>query len=111
MNQSDLSCPIQGWTFNPETFQVFIGGTPISLTKTEFGILNFLASQQGNTCSRRQIIDAVQGEDYPVTERSVDVQIASIRRKLGEAGRLMETVRGKGFRFQEEPAPQITSPS
>src|SRR5437870_1687060 len=86
--------------FDPDATQVSIDGVPVSLTKTEFGVLHFLASQNGGICSRRQIIDAVQGKDYPVTERSVDVQIVSIRKKLGAAGKFVETVRGQGFRFQ-----------
>jgi two-component system, OmpR family, alkaline phosphatase synthesis response regulator PhoP len=101
MNQSDSPHPKQGLSFNPETFQVFIDGASISLTKTDFRVLHFLARHKGIMCSRRQIIDAVQGEDYPVTERSVDVQIASLRKKLGDAGKLIQTVRGQGFRFQE----------
>jgi DNA-binding response OmpR family regulator len=88
-------------SFNPETLQVFVDGTPISLSKTELRALQFLVSHTGKLCSRRQIIDAVQGEDYPVTERSVDVQIALIRKKLGPAGKFIQTVRGKGFRFLE----------
>jgi two-component system phosphate regulon response regulator PhoB len=53
--------------------------------------------------SRNQIIDAVRGKDYPVTERSVDVQILGLRKKLGEAGNRIETVRGVGYRFQDSP--------
>jgi two-component system, OmpR family, alkaline phosphatase synthesis response regulator PhoP len=87
--------------FDPEALQVSIDGVPVSLTKTEFRVLQFLVGQKGSACSRRQIIDAVQGENYPVTERSVDVQIVSIRKKLGAAGKLVQTVRGEGFRFQE----------
>ena len=87
--------------FDPETLQVSIDGVPVSLTRTEFRVLQFLASRKGGVCSRRQIIDEVQGADYPVTERSVDVQIVSIRKKLGAAGKLIQTVRGEGFRFQD----------
>jgi two-component system phosphate regulon response regulator PhoB len=87
--------------FDPEALQVSIDGMPVSLTKTEFRVLQFLVGQKGNVCSRRQIINSVQGEHYPVTERSVDVQIVSIRKKLGALQRLVQTVRGKGFRFQE----------
>jgi DNA-binding response OmpR family regulator len=86
---------------DPEALQVSIDGAPVSLTRTEFRVLQFLASRKGSVCSRRQIIDAVQGEDYPVTERSVDVQIVSIRKKLGAAGQLIQTARGEGFRFQD----------
>jgi two-component system, OmpR family, alkaline phosphatase synthesis response regulator PhoP len=87
--------------FDPEALQVSIDGVPVSLTRTEFRMLQFLAGRKGSVCSRRQIIDAVQGADYPVTERSVDVQIVSIRKKLGAAGKLIQTVRGEGFRFQD----------
>jgi len=95
-----LPSPNPRVSFNPETQQVSVGGTPISLTKTEFGMLHHLVEHQGAARSRRQIIDAVQGKDYPVTERSVDVQIVAIRKKLGAAGKFVETVRGKGFRFR-----------
>jgi two-component system, OmpR family, alkaline phosphatase synthesis response regulator PhoP len=87
--------------FDPETLQVSIDRVPVSLTRTEFRVLQFLVSRKGSVCSRRQIIDAVQGKDYPVTERSVDVQIVSIRKKLGAAGALIQTAHGEGFRFQD----------
>jgi two-component system phosphate regulon response regulator PhoB len=51
--------------------------------------------------TRTQIVDAVRGADYSVTERAVDVQIVGLRRKLGEAGALIETVRGVGYRFRD----------
>ena len=56
--------------------------------------------------SRNQIIDAVKGKDYPVTERSVDVQILGLRKKLGPAGNRIETVRGVGYRFQDTAEPR-----
>src|SRR5258707_266519 len=84
-----------------ESQQVSIDGVPVPLTKTEFRIFQFLFDQKGIVCTRRQIIDAVQGANYPVTDRSVDVQTVSIRKKLGAAGKLVKTVRGKGFRFQQ----------
>jgi two-component system phosphate regulon response regulator PhoB len=80
---------------------VFIKGKPVELKATEFGILNFMARRQGFALTRSQIINAVKGEDYPVTDRSVDVQIASLRKKLGAAGKYIETVRGVGYRFRE----------
>ena len=52
--------------------------------------------------SRQRIIDAIKGPDYPVTDRSVDVQVLSLRRKLGERGVLVETVRGVGYRMRAE---------
>src|SRR5262249_55953341 len=87
-------------TLDPDSREVILDGKPIPLSKTEFGVLRFLIEHRGEVCSRRQIITAVQGEDYPVTDRSVDVQIAYLRKKLGGAAHLIETVRGMGFRVQ-----------
>ena len=81
--------------------EVTVGGKSVSLTHTEFRLLQFLARKPGWVFSRSQIVTAVQGDDYPVTDRSVDVQIAGLRKKLGEASRYVETVRGAGYRFKE----------
>lgn len=81
--------------------EVLVHGNPIPLTATEFNILYFLARRPGRVFSRDQIITAVKGDDYPVTERSVDVQIVGLRKKLGNAGGCVETVRGVGYRFKE----------
>ena len=67
----------------------------------EFRLLQFLARKPGWAFSRSQIVDAVKGEDYPVTERSVDVQVAGLRKKMGDLGHYVETVRGVGYRFKE----------
>jgi two-component system phosphate regulon response regulator PhoB len=63
--------------------------------------LNFLARRPGWVFTRDQIIAAVKGDDYPVTERSVDVQVAGLRKKLGKSGDVVQTVRGVGYRFKE----------
>lgn len=81
--------------------EVFVGSERVDLTKTEFRVLSYLARRPGWVFTRSQIVDAVHGEGYPVTDRSVDVQIVSLRKKLGEAGNLIETVRGVGYRFKE----------
>lgn len=73
----------------------------LDLTFTEFCILRFLAQRPGWVFTREQIIDAVRGSDYPVTERSVDVQIVGLRKKLGTFGHYIETVRGVGYRLKE----------
>lgn len=86
---------------NPVRHEVLIKGDPLILTATEFGILHFMARRPGWVFSRDQIISAVKGDDYPVTERSVDVQIVGLRKKLGDSGDLIETVRGVGYRFKE----------
>ena len=82
--------------------EVVSGGEPIVLSATEFGILEFLARNPGWVFSRNKIIDTVKGKDYPVTERSVDVQILGLRKKLGSQGRYIQTVRGVGYRLQAE---------
>ena len=81
--------------------EVLVDGDPVQLTFTEFGILSFLAKRPGWVFTRYQIVDAVRGDDYPVTDRSVDVQIVGLRKKLGSAGEYIETVRGVGYRFKE----------
>jgi two-component system, OmpR family, alkaline phosphatase synthesis response regulator PhoP len=81
--------------------EVKAGDHVTDLSVTEFSILEFLARNPGWVFSRSQIIGAVKGEDYPVTERSVDVQILGLRKKLGEKGDYIETVRGVGYRMKE----------
>ena len=73
----------------------------VDLSATEFAILEFFLRNPGWVFSRSQIIDAVKGRDYPVTDRAVDVQILSLRRKLGEGGDEIETVRGVGYRIRD----------
>ena len=86
---------------HPGRHQVSVGRQSIELTLTEFRILHLLALQAGWVFTRNQIIDSVHGDDYPVTERSVDVQIVGLRKKLGSAGQYIETVRGVGYRFKD----------
>jgi two-component system phosphate regulon response regulator PhoB len=75
-------------------------GKPLDLSATEFSILLHFMSHPGLVFSRDRIIAAVHGPDYPVTDRSVDVQILALRKKLGEAGERIETIRGVGYRFK-----------
>jgi two-component system phosphate regulon response regulator PhoB len=86
---------------HPGRHQVFSGDREIPLTLTEFGILTCLARRPGWVFTRTQIVDAVKGTDYFVTDRSVDVQVVGLRKKLGDAGSRIETVRGVGYRFRE----------
>jgi len=88
-------------TINTSRHEVLVNGKLAPLTATEFSILYFLARRSGWVFSRDQIIKAVKGDDYPVTERSVDVQIAGLRKKLGNAGNCVETIRGVGYRLKE----------
>ncbi|WP_457576692.1 response regulator [Desulfomarina sp.] len=79
---------------------VTLHGLELQLTMTEFGILALLAGKPGWVFSRQQIIDAVRGYDFLVTPRAVDVQIFGLRKKLGDFGTMIETVRGMGYRFK-----------
>ncbi|MEJ5357823.1 MAG: response regulator transcription factor [Desulfobacterales bacterium] len=88
---------------HPGRRTVIAGGKPVDLTFTEFQLLSFLARRPGWVFTRSQIVDAVRGTDYPVTDRSVDVQVVGLRKKLGPYGRYIETVRGVGYRFREKP--------
>jgi two-component system phosphate regulon response regulator PhoB len=81
--------------------EVRVDSQTVSLSATEFSILEFLMRNPGWVFSRSQIIDAIKGKDYPVTDRAVDVQILALRRKLGAAGDLIETVRGFGYRMKD----------
>jgi len=81
--------------------EVFVNGESKALTASEFKILYFLARRPGWVFTRDQIISAIRGEDYPVTDRSVDVQIVGLRKKLGTSGACIETVRGVGYRIRE----------
>ena len=69
------------------------------LTFTEYQILHLLATHPGWVFTRYQIIDKIRGDNYPVTDRSVDFQIVGLRKKLGDHGKLIETIRGVGYRF------------
>ncbi len=80
---------------------VQVDGATVELTFTEFRVLEALAGRPGWVFTRYQIVNAVRGEDYAVTDRAVDVQIAGLRKKLGACGHYIETVRGVGYRFLE----------
>jgi two-component system phosphate regulon response regulator PhoB len=94
---------IHGLEIHPRRRSVIAGGQPIDLTYTEFQVLYILARRPGWVYTRSQIVDKVRGSDYPVTDRSVDVQIVGLRKKLGDYGKQIETVRGVGYRFKENP--------
>jgi len=81
---------------------VSAAGNNVDLTFSEFQILLYLAARPGWVFTRSQIVDAVRGDNYPVTDRSVDVQIAGLRKKLGLHSDYIETVRGVGYRFKED---------
>ena len=79
--------------------EVYVDEKRIDLTYTEFEILRLLSSHNKWVYTRDQIIDNVHGEDYAVTDRSIDFQIVGLRKKLGSASRFIKTIRGVGYRF------------
>jgi two-component system alkaline phosphatase synthesis response regulator PhoP len=97
----DAPLRIHDLQIHPGRHEVIAAGEPVQLTSTEFKILHFLARRPGWVFTRYQIVDGIRGPNYPVTERSVDVQIVSLRKKLRDQGNLIETVRGVGYRFRE----------
>lgn len=92
---------IRDLVIDPSRHEVTVKGKPVELTLTEFNILHFLALKPGRVYTRDQIINAVKGDNYFVTDRTVDVQIVGLRKKLGSAGMEIETIRGVGYRFKE----------
>jgi two-component system phosphate regulon response regulator PhoB len=94
---------------DPERHVVSCRANPVALTATEFRLLRLLAARPGRVFSRSEIINATLGGDVTVLDRTVDVHVVSLRRKLGDCGRWIETVRGFGYRFAEEdPSAQTT---
>lgn len=87
---------------NKGRHEVRLRGELLHLTMTEFGILSLLAGKPGWVFTRQQIIDSVRGYDFLITPRAIDVQIFGLRKKMGEAGQLIETVRGIGYRFKAD---------
>jgi two-component system, OmpR family, alkaline phosphatase synthesis response regulator PhoP len=79
--------------------QVFIKQRPVDLTISEFDILHLLAKKPGWVFSRTKIIEEIRGEGSEITERSIDVQVVGLRKKMGRAGNMIKTVRGIGYKI------------
>jgi len=101
-SEASASLKIHELSINPGKHETFLAAAPLVLTATEFRILHYLARHPGWVFTRQQIVDAVHGDDYPVTDRSIDVQIAGLRKKLGDFSEYIETVRGIGYRMREQ---------
>lgn len=89
-----------GLVLTPGQRRAELDGAELSLTASEFDVLALLAARPGHVYTRSQIVARTKGEDYPVTDRAVDVQIVALRRKLGVFGERLETVRGVGYRMR-----------
>jgi two-component system, OmpR family, alkaline phosphatase synthesis response regulator PhoP len=102
MYNGDLVLQVRNIEIHPGKHEVNLDGVRLDLTHMEFQVLHLLASQPGWVFTRNQIIDNVRDDNDQVTDRSVDVVIVGLRRKLGSAGDFIETVRGVGYRFLEQ---------
>ncbi|MBO7181335.1 MAG: response regulator transcription factor [Kiritimatiellae bacterium] len=89
-----------GLVLTPGQRRAELDGAELSLTAGEFDLLALLAARPGHVYTRAQIVARTKGEDYPVTDRAVDVQVVALRRKLGVFGERLETVRGVGYRMR-----------
>ena len=97
----DTTLNLDGLYLHLGRHEVTVNGDPVNLTLTEFRILHHLARHPGWVYTRSQIVDAVRGEGYAITDRAIDVQVVGLRKKLGDKGALIETVRGIGYRFRD----------
>ncbi len=88
-------------TVNKGRFEVLIEGEKVELTYSEFHLLWILMAKPGWVFTRAKLVDLIRGEDHAITDRAVDVQIVGLRKKLGDYGKYVETVRGVGYRFKE----------
>ena len=85
---------------NKTSYEVKVKGKLLDLTRTEFSILSLLFNNQNKVFARDDIINALYGKDHFVTDRAIDFQIFGLRKKLGEYGKCIETVRGIGYKFK-----------
>jgi two-component system, OmpR family, phosphate regulon response regulator PhoB len=90
-----------GIRLDKRSYRVLLNGEPVALTPTEFRLLEMLLRQPGRAFTRHDLMETAMS-DAIVLERTIDVHIKSLRRKLGTAGACIETVRGIGYRFQEQ---------
>lgn len=101
LSNDDDVIEIDNLKIHPGRHEVSLHGKYLDLTYSEFRLLQLLAQKRGWVYTRYQIVDALRGSDYPVTERAIDVQVVGLRKKLGNHGRFIETVRGVGYRFKD----------
>jgi two-component system phosphate regulon response regulator PhoB len=95
----------QGVVIDRHRHRATFQGVELPLTPTEFRLLEAMLRQPGRAFTRNELMDAAIGEDAVVLERTIDVHVKSLRKKLGEGADLIETVRGVGYRFREDRPP------
>jgi DNA-binding response OmpR family regulator len=90
-----------GVVMDPNRYELMVGGRKVDLTTTEFKILSILAERRGWVFSRDEILNRLWGDEKAVIDRTVDVHVTNLRKKLGKAGRLIENVRGIGYKLAD----------
>ena len=91
----------QGVVVDRRRFEASVNNEVLQLTKSEFKLLETLIRQPGRAFTRAELVDSALGEDTFVLDRTIDVHIRALRKKMGDSGDLIETVRGVGYRFKE----------
>jgi DNA-binding response OmpR family regulator len=104
MVKSDDIIQLKGIKLNTASHKAFLQNLEIELTYSEFRLLELFLVNPGRVFQRNAIIEKINGIDYYATERSVDVLVVGLRKKLGEFKKYLETVRGVGYRFSERVA-------
>ena len=94
-----VACPLK---IDVRRHEVLVNGKKVDLTLAEFRILENLAKQSGRVLTRNQLLDIALGQDHFVLDRTIDVHVSALRRKLGDAADCLETVRGVGYRLKEK---------
>ena len=92
----------KGLTLDVKSRKVWVNEQKVELTLKEFELLRYLVENQGTVLSREKILEKIWGYDFYGETRTVDVHIRTLRQKLGEAGSIIETVRGVGYRIGED---------
>ncbi|MDF7823138.1 response regulator transcription factor [Pontiellaceae bacterium B12227] len=98
---TEVPVTVHNLVIDPKCLTTKVDGVPVSLSHADFLVLQMLAAEPGRVFTRRQIIEVGHGKDVDISDRSVDVQIVGLRRKIGAAGKYIETVRGVGYRLKE----------
>ena len=101
--EEEVKIILSDFEIYPSRQEAKVAGRVLSLTPTEFKILLLLSKKPSWVFSRDQIMTAAHGEDHYVTDRSIDVQIVALRKKLGDHGKHIKTARGAGYKFEENP--------
>lgn len=100
-NIDEQSIAFKDFVIDKEKYKIYINSKELQLTYSEFKLLYLFVNKPGKVFTRNQIIEKLNGLDYIVTERSIDVQVVGLRKKLGKYKDHLETVRGVGYRLKE----------